>query len=74
MAEMGPLVTLTLVRNIGGNASRSELDRVSEPLRKLAALHPSTNAWMRAALFHPDFPGGSISDKEKLAFLQKVLR
>lgn len=74
MAEMGPLVTLSLIRNIGGNASRSELDKVSEPLKRLASSHPSAEDWMHAALFHPTFPSENVSDKEKLVFLRKVIR
>lgn len=74
MAEMGPPVTLSLIRNIGGSASRSELDKLSEPLKKLASSHPSAQSWMQAALFHPTFPSKNVSDKEKTAFLRKVIR
>lgn len=74
MAEMGPAVTLSLIRNIGGNASRSELDKLSEPLKKLASSHPSTQSWIHAALFHPTFPDKSVSEQEKLSFMRKVVR
>ena len=74
MAEMGPPVTLSLIRNIGGSASRSELDKLCEPLKKLASSHPSAQSWMHAALFHPTFPSKNVSDKEKTAFLRKVVR
>ena len=74
MAEMGPGVTLSLIRNIGGNASRSELDKVTDPLKKLASLHPSAQSWIQAALFHPSFPSQNVSEKEKMMFLRKVIR
>ena len=74
VAEMGPAVTLSLIRNIGGRASRSELDKLAEPLKKLASLHPSAQSWIQAALFHPSFPSHTVSDKEKLTFMRKVIR
>lgn len=74
MVEMGPRVTLSLIRNIGGNASRSELDKLIEPLKKLVSTHSSAQGWIEAALFHPNFPSKNVSDKEKLAFMRKVIR
>ncbi|MBE3047089.1 hypothetical protein IMZ48_32110 [Candidatus Bathyarchaeota archaeon] len=74
MGEMGPEVTLSLIRNIGGNASRSELDKVTDPLKKLASSHPSAQSWIQAALFHPSFPSQNVSEKEKMMFLRKVIR
>lgn len=74
MAEMGPPVTLSIIRNIGGNASRSELDKLVEPLKKLASLHPLAQSWMQAALFHPSFPSRNVSETDKLTFLRKVIR
>jgi hypothetical protein len=74
MQELGPLIVLSLMRNIGGNASRSELDKLSEPLKKIASLHPMAQAWMRAALLHPSFPSQNISEEAKLSFSRKVIR
>lgn len=74
MAEMGPSVTLSLIRNVGGNSSRSELDKLTDPLKKLASSHPSAQSWIQTALFHPSFPSKNVSDKEKTMFLRKVIR
>ncbi|GAO20074.1 hypothetical protein UVI_02060760 [Ustilaginoidea virens] len=35
MDMLGPLLVQSLIRNIGGRGSRSELDKLSEPLKKL---------------------------------------
>ncbi|KAG7070567.1 importin 13 [Colletotrichum scovillei] len=37
IAQLGPLLAQSIVRNIGGTASRSELDRLSEPLKKMSS-------------------------------------
>ncbi|PKS11859.1 hypothetical protein jhhlp_001153 [Lomentospora prolificans] len=71
--ELGPSLTLSLIRNIGGNASRSELDKLSEPLKRLASHHTMAQTWIRAALFHPTFPSENVSDEAKLSFMRKVI-
>ncbi|KAF4504396.1 hypothetical protein G6O67_008335 [Ophiocordyceps sinensis] len=42
MEALGPLLTQSLARNIGGNASRSELDKLSEPVKKLVSSEQKT--------------------------------
>ncbi|KAH6849712.1 armadillo-type protein [Chaetomium sp. MPI-CAGE-AT-0009] len=51
MAHLGPLIAAALVRNLGGHAARSELDKLCEPLKKLVASHPAAQAWLQGALF-----------------------
>ena len=73
MEHLGPLVTQSLVQNIGGNASRSELDKLSEPLKKLVQqLH--SKAWLEQALFSEAFPSSYVSPEDKAIFLRKIIR
>jgi len=74
MAELGPAVTQSLIRNIGGNASRSELDKLSDPIKKMAAQQVMAASWIEAGLFHTTFPSQNISDQDKRAFARKVIR
>ncbi|KAL2156546.1 hypothetical protein VTH82DRAFT_1291 [Thermothelomyces myriococcoides] len=51
MTHLGPIVTRSLVRNIGGHAARSELDKLCEPLKKLIINCAAAQRWLQAALF-----------------------
>jgi len=62
------------MRGIGGDASRSELDKLSDPLKKLVTSHVAAPRWLEAALLDPQFPSTRISPEEKLRFLKKILR
>ncbi|KAL0931593.1 uncharacterized protein CTRU02_212547 [Colletotrichum truncatum] len=73
-AHLGPMLAQSIVRNIGGNASRSELDRLSEPLKKMVSHHTKARAWLEAALFDASFPSRQISDEDKTIFLKKIIR
>lgn len=71
--NLGPLLSRCLIHNIGGNASRSELDKLSAPLRKIVVQHPRSKEWLESALFDPSFPESEASDEEKKMFLKKVM-
>lgn len=71
--HLGPLLARPLIRNIGGNASRSELDKLSDPLKKLVVQHPRSKDWLEAALFDPSFPDSEASEDDKSMFLKKVM-
>ncbi len=73
MVHLGPHVALSLMRNIGGNASRSELDKLSEPLKKLVH-HLHAQDWLARALRDPSFPSSQVSDDDKALFLRKVIK
>ncbi len=73
MNHLGPLFAQTLVQNIGGNASRSELDRLSDPLKKLVVSQASAQAWLEGALFHESFPSTQVTPEEKMMFLKKII-
>lgn len=74
MNTLGPLLCQCLARNIGGNASRSELDKLSEPLKRLINRHMKAKEWLEAALNHPSFPSTKVSQTEKAMFVKKVAR
>lgn len=74
MNTLGPLLCQSLARNFGGNASRSELDKLSEPLKKLINRHPRAKEWLEAGLHHPTFPSNKVSQTEKSMFVKKVAR
>lgn len=73
MSHLGPSLASSLIRNIGGNAARSELDRLSEPLKKLTAQHVNAKTWLEAALTDISFPSSRVSLNDKTMFLKKIL-
>ncbi|KAE9568261.1 hypothetical protein CGMCC3_g15660 [Colletotrichum fructicola] len=73
VAQLGPMLAQSIVQNIGGNASRSELDRLGEPLKKMVSNQVKARAWLEQALFDPSFPGQHISSEEKAVFLKKII-
>ena len=72
--HLGPLLAKALIYNIGGNASRSELEKVSEPLRKLVVSQVQSKSWLDCALRGDGFDGEKVPMKDRLVFLQKVIK
>lgn len=73
MTYLGPKLSESLIQNIGGKASRSELDKLSEPLKKLVAQHVNARQWLQAALQDPAFPSDKVSPEDKELFLKKII-
>ncbi len=71
--SLGPMLAESMVYNISGNAARSELDKVCDPLRKMVVRHPGSKGWLQGALFSQDFASDLVKDSEKTAFLQKII-
>lgn len=71
---LGPLLAQSLARNIGGNALRSELDRLCEPLRKLVSRYPMAKEWLQSGLDHPSFPSQKVDAEQKSLFVKKIIR
>lgn len=71
--HLGPLLARSLIHNIGGSASRSELDKLSDPLKKLVTQHVRSKEWLEAALFDTSFPGSEASQEDKSLFLKKII-
>jgi hypothetical protein len=61
------------MRNIGGEASRSDLDKLSDPLKKLIVKHVHASKWLEAALNDPGFPSDKVSTEEKALFVKKLV-
>jgi hypothetical protein len=74
MARLGPIISKALICNIGGDAARSELDKLSEPLKKLVSQQRKAQVWLEAALFDEDFPSQRISNDDKTKFIKRIVR
>ncbi len=70
----GPQLSLVLIQGIGGGAARSELDGLTEPLRKLAFRGGAAKAWLEDALASDQFPSDRVLEADKRTFLQTILR
>uniref|UniRef100_A0A8H7K7S9 Importin N-terminal domain-containing protein n=1 Tax=Bionectria ochroleuca TaxID=29856 RepID=A0A8H7K7S9_BIOOC len=73
MATLGPLLCQCIARNIGGNAARSELDKVAEPLKRMVSRYPETKLWLELGLNHPSFPSSKVTLEQKSMFLKKII-
>lgn len=71
--QLGPLLAETLMVNFGGNASRSELDTLVEPLKKMVFRHRLARSWLEQALFKDTFPSNKVDGDAKREFLQKIM-
>lgn len=74
MGTLGPLLAQSIARNVGGHASRSELDRLSEPIKKLINRYPMARQWLEAGLSHNSFPSNNITPEQKGLFVKKLVR
>jgi hypothetical protein len=59
--------------NISGNAARSELDKVADPLKKFVARQPRSKSWLENALFRQTFPGEKVTERDRRIFVQKII-
>jgi hypothetical protein len=73
LEQLGPALAAALVYNISGNAARSELDKLCDPLKKLVG-QVRAKAWLEGALFSDNFTSDKVSETEKRVFLQKLLK
>lgn len=72
--HLGPILAEALIFNFGGHAARSELDKLSEPLKKLVLKQAHSKKWIEAALLGSNFPSNNVTTKEKMFFAQKITR
>ncbi|RKF72661.1 Importin beta-like protein [Golovinomyces cichoracearum] len=70
---LGPLLTKALIFSVGGNAARSELDKLSGPIKKLTTCQVNAKQWFGAALTDPNFPSKRVDSKDKALFLEKIM-
>ncbi|PWW78173.1 hypothetical protein C7212DRAFT_351385 [Tuber magnatum] len=69
----GPALAEKLVWGIGGGASRSEVDSLTEPLKKMIARQVKAKTWLSASLSRNGFPSPNLSEKDKTVFLNKIM-
>ena len=74
MDEYGPKLSQALVQNIGGEAARSELDTLAEPLKRLISTQPKAKTWLSDALFSDTFPSKTVGPADKRMWLQKIIK
>ena len=74
MNEYGPRLSHALVQNIGGDAARSELDTLAEPLKKLITAQPEAKMWLSDALDNSAFPSQNVDSADKTVWLQKIMK
>ncbi|RYO84260.1 hypothetical protein DL764_009357 [Monosporascus ibericus] len=73
IVQLGPAISRSLVQSVGGKAARSQLDKLSDPLKRLVVQHPDARHWLEDALNDPSFPGEKATRSDKTMFLKKVL-
>lgn len=73
MLHFGPQLAHSLVQNIGGKAPRSDLDKLSEPLKKLIVQHVHASKWLEAALNDESFPSEKVLPNDKALFVKKLV-
>lgn len=73
ISQYGPQLCHILVRGMGGEAARSELDTLAEPLKKLVFAQTQAKQWLSQALADPSFPSNKVGPVEKRVWLQKII-
>jgi hypothetical protein len=68
------MLAQALIYNIGGHAARSELDKLSEPVKKLVVRQVHSKNWFEAALLDINFPSDKVTVKDRVVFLQKIMK
>ncbi|EPS39280.1 hypothetical protein H072_6942 [Dactylellina haptotyla CBS 200.50] len=72
--QTGETLAKNLVIQIGGGAARSELDNVTEPLKKMVFKQLHARKWLETSLFSngEGFPSQKVSAEDKNMFLKKL--
>ena len=74
MKQYGPRLCHILVRQIGGEAARSQLDVLAEPLKRLVVAQLHAKQWLASALDSEGFPSKKVGPTEKRVWLQKIMK
>lgn len=72
--QYGPQVIQVVIHNISGEAARSELETLADPLRKMVVDQTQAKQWISDALFSSSFPSPKVGVAEKRVWLQQVMR
>ena len=74
MQGYGPQLSHAVIMGVGGQASRSDLDTLAEPLKALVTCQPKAKTWLTDALSSELFPSKNVGPTEKRLWLQKILK
>ncbi|KAL8692278.1 MAG: hypothetical protein Q9218_002671 [Villophora microphyllina] len=74
LEQFGPQVVQVIVHNISGEAARSELETLADPLRKIVVDQARAKQWIWDALFSSSFPSSKVSEADKRVWLQQVMK
>lgn len=74
MKEYGPQLSHAVIMGVGGQALRSDLDTLAEPLKALVTCQPKAKTWLTDALSSETFPSKNVGPTEKRMWLQKILK
>ena len=74
MDEYGPRLSKALIQNISGEAARSELDTLAEPLKKLIFSQPKAKTWLSDALLSDTVASQNVGLLDKRMWLQKIIK
>lgn len=74
MTVYGPHLGRILVHQVAGEAARSALDMLSEPLKKLVFHQPRVKQWLSDALVSDAFPSTKVGPTEKRVWLKKIMQ
>lgn len=74
MEEYGPQLSHAVIMGVGGQALRSDLDTLAEPLKALVTGQPKAKTWLADALSGENFPSKNVGPTEKRIWLQKILK
>ncbi|KAL9576917.1 MAG: hypothetical protein Q9212_006719 [Teloschistes hypoglaucus] len=71
--QYGSQVIQVVIHNISGEAARSELETLADPLRKMVVDQTQAKQWISDALFSSSFPSPKVGVAEKRIWLQQVM-
>lgn len=74
LEQYGRQVIQVIVYNISGEAARSELETLADPLRKMVVDQARAKQWISDALFSSSFPSLKVGEAEKRIWLQQVMK
>ena len=74
MEDYGPKLCHVLIRNISGEAARSDLETLTEPLRKLVVSHARAKSWLQDALSSHSFISQRVDESQKRIWLQQIIK
>lgn len=73
VAHFGPSLCDAIIWQITGDAMRSELDHISDTVKKLVTTQPKTREWLAAAMSRPEFPSNRVDAADKDEFMSRLL-